>query len=236
MTKQLKNSYFQVSLFNDQVALIWGETGSTIRLLRMVASMRDRTNFIIWKDILSFLGMLRCIEWSSDDATQRFNRFMVDMVRPCAERLGFLPGPDDSHLDTRLRSMILISLGVRGDETTTRTARELFRGHIDGSGPQIPPSLRDAVYKIVMSNGDRQTCDQLLTLYKGTDLAEERNRILSALGYSRDPNVLARVLEFALSEEVLPQSSLLVICSVCANRLGFRLAWNFFVTHCDKVS
>ena len=43
--------------------------------------------------------------------------------------------------------------------------------------------MRDAIYKAVMTNGTRQTFNQMKTLYRNAELAEEKNRILLAMGY-----------------------------------------------------
>ena len=45
--------------------------------------------------------------------------------------------------------------------------------------------MKDAVYKAVMTGAStRQTFNQMKTLYRNAELAEEKNRILHAIGKS----------------------------------------------------
>lgn len=58
---------------------------------------------------------------------------------------------------------------------------------------------------------------------------EEKDRICRNLGALKDENILRKVLDFAISEEVRSQDSIFVIISVAAlSRAGRNLAWEFF--------
>ena len=96
--------------------------------------------------------------------------------------------------------------------------------------------MRDAIYKAVMTNATRQTFNQMKSLYRNAELAEEKNRILLAMGYSQEPNVVAQVLEFALSMEVPPQDSIVTLSSVASNRYSYKQAWTFFSNNIDKIT
>ena len=54
--------------------------------------------------------------------------------------------------------------------------------------------MRGAIYRAVMTDASQSTFQQLKGLYKSTDSAEERNRILMAFGYSDNLDILAQVL------------------------------------------
>ena len=54
--------------------------------------------------------------------------------------------------------------------------------------------------------------------------------------YSQDPNVVAQVLEFALSMEVPPQDSIVTLTSVASNRYSYKQAWTFFANNIDKIT
>ena len=96
--------------------------------------------------------------------------------------------------------------------------------------------VRDAIYKAVMTNGTRQTFNQMKNLYRNAELAEEKNRILHALGYSQEPNVVAQILEFSLSVEVPPQDSIVTLSSVASNRYSYKQAWTFFANNIEKIT
>ena len=50
----------------------------------------------------------------------------------------------------------------------------------------------------------------------------------SCPGYSGNKDVLSSVLSFSLDPRLRDQESVMVIESVCQNRVGVRLAWDFF--------
>ena len=116
-----------------------------------------------------------------------------------------------------------------------RAAKELFQRHIEGT-QLIGVGMKDAVYKAVMTNPGRQTFNQMKSLYRNAELADEKNRILHALGFSQNPDILQQVLEFAISYEVPPQDSIVTLASVASNRYGFHQAWTFFANNIEKIS
>ena len=56
--------------------------------------------------------------------------------------------------------------------------------------------MRGAIYRAVMTDATQSTFQQLKGLYKSTESAEERNRILMAFGYSDNLDILAQVFSY----------------------------------------
>ena len=84
--------------------------------------------------------------------------------------------------------------------------------------------------KVALASGEGHTA--LESLLKMLEVPQERNRVLHSLGYSANRDVLARVLTFSLDTRLRDQESVMVIESVCQNRIGVRLAWDFFKVLC----
>ena len=136
---------------------------------------------------------------------------------------------------SQLRSLLYWHLAAYGDEEVREHAKELFQSHIDGSAP-IPGSMRGAVYKAVMTTANQSTFLQFKSLFKETESAEERSRILAAFGYCEDPNILSQILDFCMdSNQTHAQEAVVAILSLASNRVGARHAWNFFVTNIDQI-
>ncbi len=227
----------RMGLFDDQVAMVLSEGGSTDRILRMVELFRDfETSDVVWRSVCGILQQVRTLTWPTEELADQFDQFCLEVLRPVLSRVGHLPRPGESNSDSLLRAALLPMLAVLRDEETARVSRELFQGHVDDLSP-VPGGVRDGVYRAVMATATagRRTLDQMLMLYRQSELAEERVAILGALGKAQDPDVLAKVLEFALSPEVHAQEALLVIVSAASSRVGHRFAWNFFVAEIDKI-
>lgn len=77
-----------------------------------------------------------------------------------------------------------------GDTEVQNVAKEMFKHHYDGSQP-INATMRDAVFKAVMTCATRQTFNQMKSLYRNAELAEEKNRILNAMGYCQNHDIVA---------------------------------------------
>jgi puromycin-sensitive aminopeptidase len=78
-----------------------------------------------------------------------------------------------------------------------------------------------------VENGDKDSYEAMLDLFRKADLHEERLRCLRALGYSQKEELLQRTLELSLSSDVRAQDTPSLVGSVASNGKGRELAWNF---------
>jgi len=105
-------------------------------------------------------------------------------------------------------------------------ARKRFTAHSSGSAA-LSADLRHAVYSTVLKHGTVDDYEQLLKLYRSSDLQEEKVRILTSLGSVSDSGLIQRTLDFSLGNEVRSQDSVSVIASVTGSSEGRHLAWSF---------
>ena len=75
-----------------------------------------------------------------------------------------------------LRSIVISRMGALGHEGTVAEARRRFSAHLEGE-EVIPADLRAPVYRVVAANGDAETYNQMVKLFKQADLHEEKDRI-----------------------------------------------------------
>jgi len=226
----------RLSTLEDRISLVLGEKGNTVALLKLVSRMSGEDSYVVWKNLISFFHVLRCIVWSGDLIAEQFDRFAVSVMEPCLERIGWSKGTEEHHLVTMLRSLLICQLGTRGCSQVQSKCSDLLTGWLsgdkagtDGSTAVVEPGLSEVVMKVAMSGScSHQTFEQLVQLL---DVPQERNRVLHSLGYSQNIDVLQRVLSFSLSPKLRDQEAVMVIESVCQNRLGIQLAWNFFKEH-----
>jgi puromycin-sensitive aminopeptidase len=92
----------------------------------------------------------------------------------------------------------------------------------------LPADLRMACYKAVLQSATEDVYEGMLELYRATDLHEEKDRISRALGSIDNVELLQKVIQFAMSDEVRAQDAVFVIASVSINPLGRDLSWTFF--------
>ena len=226
----------RLSTMEDKVSLVLGDLGNTVALLGLISQLHSEDSFLVWKNLSSFFHVLRCIVWSSEDLSERFDRFVIAVMVPCLERIGWGKVPGESHLRSMLRGLLICQLGTRGCHMVESRCQNLFNSWLGEAGDiescEVEPGLREVVMKVAMaSSRQHQTMDSLLKLL---DVPQERNRVLHSLGYSKNKDVLVRVLEFSLSSRLRDQEAVMVIESVCQNRLGVSIAWEFFKEHINE--
>jgi hypothetical protein len=89
-------------------------------------------------------------------------------------------------------------------------AKRLFKEHTDDASA-IPADLRGAVYRAVSMFGDDASFERLSQICRTAELSEEKSRAARALGFTKDATRLAKVIEFALSDEVRNQDKIFFI-------------------------
>ena len=67
----------------------------------------------------------------------------------------------------------------------------------------------------------------MLDLYSKASLSEERTRILNALTYPSNSNLLKKTLEFSLTNDVRQHDTIRIILGVSRNTNSQNLAWEF---------
>ncbi|XP_050429789.1 puromycin-sensitive aminopeptidase isoform X2 [Adelges cooleyi] len=225
----------RLGLLDDLFALVQAGLSRTDEVLELMLAMTDEDNYSVWSTMSNVLGklaiLLSNVEGETDQLFKQYNRILLKKI---AEKLGWNPKPKESHLETMLRGLVIARLVSSADPETIAEAKVKFTNHLSGK-ETIVADLRSPIYKACLSTGDETTFNQLLQLYRGTDLHEEKDRICRAMGASKNKDILKKVLDFAMSDEVRSQDTVFVIISVGASKIGRDLAWQFIQDNWTKL-
>ncbi|NXQ46384.1 PSA aminopeptidase, partial [Catharus fuscescens] len=207
---------------------------STVEVLKVMEAFVNEPNYTVWSDLSCNLGILGTL-LSHTDFYEDIQAFVRDVFSPIGERLGWDPKPGEGHLDALLRGLVLGKLGKAGHKATLEEARRRFREHVEGK-QLLSADLRSPVYVTVLKHGDSSTLDTMLKLHKQADMQEEKNRIERVLGAISQPELIQKVLTFALSEEVRPQDTVSVIGGVAGgSKQGRKAAWKFLRDNWEEL-
>jgi puromycin-sensitive aminopeptidase len=218
----------RLSLIDDLFALVQAGKANTVDALELMKAFKaNETSYVVWSSVLNCLSKLRVLIASSPDTDAKFQEFVVDLLSNIAEEVGWTPKAGEHHVTSLMRSQILTRIGCYGHQPTVVEAQKRFADHLSGTAI-IPADLRACVYRINASNGGPETFDQVLKLFRASDLHEEKERLARSLGACKDVNTLQKVLDFAISDEIRNQDSPFIMGSVAANVKGRDLAWQFF--------
>nr|XP_060636893.1 puromycin-sensitive aminopeptidase isoform X2 [Anolis sagrei ordinatus] len=216
----------RLGLQNDLFSLARAGIISTVEVLKVMEAFVNEPNYTVWSDLSCNLGILSTL-LSHTDFYEEIQTFVRDIFSPIGEKLGWDPKPGEGHLDALLRGLVLGKLGKAGHKATLEEARRRFKDHVEGKHI-LSADLRSPVYVTVLKHGDSTTLDTMLKLHKQADMQEEKNRIERVLGAISQPELIQKVLTFALSEEVRPQDTVSVIGGVAGgSKQGRKAAWKF---------
>ncbi|XP_035784947.1 puromycin-sensitive aminopeptidase-like [Anopheles albimanus] len=216
----------RLGLIDDLFALVQAGKSSTVDALKVIDAYRNEGNYTVWSSITNCLAKLQLL-LAHTPIEDQFNAYGVRLYQPVAESLGWDVKPGESHLDTLLRSLVLSRLVSFRCPKTVAEAKRRFQEHAENKSV-LPADLRSTCYKAVLQNGDLDTYNEMLRLYRATDLHEEKDRISRALGSIGNVDILRKVIEFAMSDEVRAQDSVFVIVSVAMNPRGRDMTWDYF--------
>ncbi|KAM9792467.1 puromycin-sensitive aminopeptidase-like [Neosynchiropus ocellatus] len=224
----------RLSLQNDLFTLSRAGMISTVEYLKLLEAFIREPNYSVWSNVSSNLGVLLSL-LSYTDFHREMQDFVQSMFLPVSLELGWDRKPGESHYDCLLRSLVLQKLGNTGHQPTVEEAQRRFREHLRTKQPLVA-DLRTPVYLTVLRHGDASTLDTMLKLHRDADMQEEMNRIERALCAVTAPDLIQKVLTFALSEAVSPQDSVLVIGGVAAaSKQGRIAAWKFVKENWEEI-
>ncbi|XP_017887572.1 puromycin-sensitive aminopeptidase isoform X2 [Ceratina calcarata] len=216
----------RLGLLDDLFAMVQAGHASTVEVMKLMQAYQYEDNFTVWSSILNSLGKIGVLV-SHLEFENNFKAFGRNLMRDITNQLGWDSKPNESHLDTLLRSLVLGRMAALHDEETIQEAKKRFELHVSGT-TLLAADLRSPVYRAVLSAGDADTYETMLRLYREADLHEEKDRILRALGAIKDESLLAKVLNFSMSDEVRAQDTVFAIMSVTSTYKGRLMAWEFF--------
>ncbi|KAL8585740.1 hypothetical protein ACOMHN_056369 [Nucella lapillus] len=219
----------RLGLQNDLYALARAGCYSAVEVLKVTEAFVNEDNYTVWSDLSGSLSSVALL-LQHTDAYPEYKAFARKLFATVAKTVGWDPKPDDGHLTSMLRDLVLTKMGRYNDEATVKEAKKRFADHVSGANT-LPADLRGPVYVTVLTNGDEAIFNQMLELYDKADMQEEKVRISRSLGASNKEELIKRVLEFALSDKVRSQDSVFVIAGVTGSKLGREMAWDYVKKH-----
>lgn len=223
----------RLGLIDDLFAMVQAGHAKTSDALALIDAYRNETNYTVWSSITNSLCKLQVL-LSHTDLVDSFNQYGINLYKPIADRLGWEVKENEPHLDTLLRSLVINRLVSFKCPKTVMEAQKRFNEHIQNV-TVLPADLRSACYKANLQDANQTTYDDMLKLYRSTDLHEEKDRISRALGSIKNVDILRKVIDFAMSNEVRAQDSVFVIVAVAMNPKGRDMTWQFFKDNSDKL-
>jgi len=214
----------RLGIIRDSFASSFSGKMSVTEIFRLCLFYRNEDNYTVWIKLISDLGELSqlIMDKETQENFKNWHRLFLSGIH---RKLGWKKQKREIHTDTLLRSLIIRELGTSGEPKVLEKSKKLFHNHLKGK--KINANIRGAVYSIVAENGGIKEYNELVRLFKETELQEEQRRIMAALAQFKNPSLIKKALNFSVSRNVRAQDSPLMLAALAANRSARDLSWEF---------
>jgi aminopeptidase N len=171
----------------------------------------------------------------TDDDRESFRTWLRGYLTPMLKDLGWEAKPGESDEQRTLRSRLINALGYDArDPDVLAEARKVADKALDDPS-SVDREIANGAMALAALNGGEDFYNRLMTALKNPKSPEEYYMYLFTLPQFRDPKLLQRTLDYAVSPDVRSQDALGVVTSVMQNPEGQKQAWDFILTHWDAV-
>ncbi|PYR48324.1 MAG: peptidase [Acidobacteria bacterium] len=220
----------RLSLLDDEWALVRAGRHSIADYLTLVSENgREHTSGVL-EEIAHRLGFVH--DYLTTDATVgRFEMFTRRLLRPLFDEVAFAVAASDADDRRSLRAAVIASLGTIGqDPDVVAKARSAADRSLSGRAP-LDPTLADAVITTAAAHGDAALFDALAAAAERASDPEVHYRYLYALADFREPPLIDRGLQLAVSPQLRSQDTAVYLSRFFANPDGRSRAWAFLAAH-----
>jgi puromycin-sensitive aminopeptidase len=219
----------RMGLVDHQWALVRaGQAGipTLLELARGLAGERDADVLVALSRPLAFLA-----DSLAPDAAPRieaaFRSFVAACFGPELEAISLQPRAGESQ-QTRLRRAALVDLvgGIAADPGVAARAAERCEDYLADRGA-IDPNLADGIVALAARTGDAALHRRFAAAMRDASTPQEARRFLLALGAFREPRLVGRSLELALTQAVATQDVVPLLARMLANPAAREATWDF---------
>ena len=199
---------------------------------KLLSGYGDEPRLAVWEAILSNLGTLDRLA-QGEPEQQLVRRYLVQLVTPRFNKLGWEERPADTMEERQLRALMATALARAGDPAAIAQARSRF-ARLKADPASVSPAMIDFTVGVTGRYADAATYEALEKHAQAAQTGEERNRYGRALASVLDPALSARTLEQALLPDLPPQLATQIVPGVARSE-HIDQAWAFAVKNRDAL-
>ncbi len=240
-TKELSSPSDRVGLVLDAYALVKAnQILSPGSLMKLLAGYKDESDYVVWQGISSALGGLDSVLSADESIYPKYSSFAKSLVLPLVEKVGWEVKPDDGHLTSLLRGLMINLLcqfcsdDADVGKEATKKCEAFFENPTDSS--ILSPDIKQPVFKIYLKNGGNKEYDTAKAYYYKAENNAERKLVLNTLGNISDEKLKVATLDWTTSGEIKLQDFFYAIGSVSSSgKEGRMVAWEYFQEHHERL-
>ncbi|MCJ1395840.1 hypothetical protein MMC18_008726 [Xylographa bjoerkii] len=225
----------RIGLVGDAAALAVSGEGTTAGLLSLCAEFKEEKSLMVWAQIIKSLNNIRSIFAGNKAVEDGLQKFVLELVTPATENIGWESTPKEDNLTTRLRSVLITTAGGAGHEPTIAEAKKLFVAYTSGNPDAIHPSLRMPVFGIAVKSGGVAEYEAVKKDYLSSTSVDGKEIGLQAMGYVQSTDLVNDFMDFQLSDKVAVQDAHSGAISLAGNAKARDPLWTYIKAHWDPL-
>ncbi|MCJ1285352.1 hypothetical protein MMC26_004692 [Xylographa opegraphella] len=225
----------RIGLVGDAAALAISGEGTTAGLLSLCAEFKEEKSLMVWSQISKSLNNIQSIFAGNKAIDDGLRKFILELVTPATENIGWESSPKEDNLTTRLRSLLIATAGSAGHESTIAEAEKLFAAYTSGKSDAIHPSLRMPVFSIAVKSGGATAYEAVKQDYLSSLSVDGKEIGLQAMGYVQSTDLVKDFMDFQLSDKVAVQDAHSGAMSLAANPKARDPLWTYIKAHWGSI-
>ncbi|KAG4070580.1 hypothetical protein HA402_011967 [Bradysia odoriphaga] len=191
----------RAQIVDDALNLARGELLDYNLALSIVQYLEEETNYLPWYAVFNnFVYVQRRLTTSQLDL---YKRYILGLVSNIYDILGFNSRPTDTRLDVYNRANILSNACKFGHQGCITAAVSEFNKLVEQPlSYSVPPNVRPVVYCTAITEGNETTWNFLWERFLTENVAAEQVVILTALGCTKDEELLKGYLNRIITDSV----------------------------------
>jgi aminopeptidase N len=216
----------RVSLIGDEWALVRAHRHTIADYMTLAAGFgREQTSGVLAM-VTARLDFVQ--EYLTTDVTRpKFEAFTRGLLRPLFDQLGFTPKPADTDSQRELRAVVIDAIGTAGGDPDVIAKSRAALDHALSGGPPLDATLAGPIVTVAATHGDAKLHAALKAASDRATSPDEHYRYLYALTEFRDPVLIDRSLEYALSSQLKSQDTAIYLAQFFGNPVARPRAWAF---------
>jgi aminopeptidase N/puromycin-sensitive aminopeptidase len=226
----------RMGLLGDRWALVRSGQASIGELMDLALRFKNDPSAMVMRSIVDKARTIN-ERIASDEDREHLNAVLRREFEPVYVALGS-PVKGESFDRQELRANLLELLGSAEDSTVQGQAQELTnRAFAPGARQDktLDPELTDAAILVAVAHGDASLYDKVMAASKDTSNPDDQSDALLTLARFRDPALVKRTLDYAVSGEVRNQDSWILLAILLSQRDTRNQTWEYITQNWEKV-
>jgi puromycin-sensitive aminopeptidase len=203
--------------------------------LELLEHYQKESSLSSWEVIASSIGAIRST-LSKNDHDNELRDLMKPYVQKLVEtqikRLGWDESPNESHLDTLLRPLVLGIAAASDEPKIVEKSLVLYQDKVEGKN-HINPDLRGIIYSTAARKGGQKQFDELLKMYINSKSSDEKLSITAGMTSFEQSEIHTQILELFKSDTIRTQDLSYWIAYSMMNRYSRLATWQWLKENWD---